>query len=94
MDNKNKGVLLHVESRASYQARYIPFYHVRQYTQINVYFIKAYGTVPIAYGCTEVYEAIMTWKSCFSISIEIRDFRVSYAIEITLHTTATVVVNK
>ena len=36
-----------------YQARYIPFSHVRQYTQNNVHFIKAYGTVPIAYGCTE-----------------------------------------
>ena len=38
----------------NYQARYIPFFNVRQYTQINVYFIKEYGIVPIAYGCTKV----------------------------------------
>ena len=38
----------------AYQARYIPFYNIRQYTQLYVYLIKEYGTVPIAYGCTEV----------------------------------------
>ena len=37
-----------------YQARYIPFFNVRQDTQINVHFIKEYGIVPIAYGCTEI----------------------------------------
>ena len=52
-----------------YQARYIPFFNVRQYTQINVYFIKEYGIVPIAYGCTKVrsqndsIEARTPWKS-------------------------------
>ena len=39
---------------SNYQARYIPFFNVRQYTQINVYFIKEYGIVPIVYGCTEI----------------------------------------
>ena len=49
-----------------YQARYIPFYNIRQYTQLYVYLIKEYGIVPIAYGGTEVksqndiIEAIMT----------------------------------
>ena len=53
----------------SEQARYIPFFNVRQYTQINVYFIKEYGIVPIAYGCTEIrsqndlIEAKMTRKA-------------------------------
>ena len=42
-----------------YQARYIPFHNLRQYTQINVHFIKMYCTVRSAYGCTEV-KAIMT----------------------------------
>ena len=37
-----------------YQARYIPFHNVRQYTQINVHFIKMYCTVRNAYGCTEL----------------------------------------
>ena len=52
---------------SKYQARYISFSHVRQYTQINVHFINAYGIVPIAYGCTEVYDLK---KLCF---IEISD---------------------
>ena len=51
-----------IEYSTSYQARYIPFFNVRQYTQINVHFIKAYGIVPIAYGCTEVYDLK---KLCF-----------------------------
>ena len=37
-----------------YQAWYNPFYNIRQDTQLYVYLIKEYGTVPIAYGCTEV----------------------------------------
>ena len=42
------------EVHYNYHARYIPFFNVRQYTQINVHLIKEYGIVPIAYGCTEI----------------------------------------
>ena len=56
----------HEKQTINYQARYVLFFHVRPYTQINVHLIKAYGTVPIAYGCTELrshddlFEAILT----------------------------------
>ena len=50
-----------------YQARYIPFFNIRQYTQINVYFIKEYGIVPIAYGCTEIRSQNDLKKLCFII---------------------------
>ena len=45
---------MHQHMKFIYQARYIPFSNIRQYTQINVYLTKKYGIVPIAYGCTEV----------------------------------------
>ena len=54
-------------------AKSIAFYHVRQYTQINVHFIKEYGIVPVAYGCTEVSSQNDLKKLCFII----RDFGLS-----------------
>ena len=47
--------------------------YVNMYTQINVYFIKEYGIVPIAYGCTEVRSQNHLIEGIMTIFIVLRD---------------------
>ena len=60
-----------------YQARYIPFFNIRQYTQINVYLIKKYGFVRNAYVSTKVSDFYLQPNQ--PIPIEISRWLVSYA---------------
>ena len=62
-----------------YQARYIPFYNIRQYTQLYVYLIKEYGIVPIAYGCTEIRGQNVLFEDAELFLKNVRDFGLSNA---------------